>query len=227
MENYESGQVREVMRKELDALMESGVGLLRKDGGKNPDLYKEDTHLYLMEHGWKLLFSLEEKQWPENFRKLKYDSVFVWPMYSAYCYLMDVICPPLIPHVLLHFGYAVLGDRLIKCAFFVVQRMVDYQIMPQGMVIDPLAIRSGKKPSFYVGCPVDKEDIENFLIKKKGPLELHVERKGREEHERQLYDSYMEAYVLQVAMAPGWFPPELIKSAEKEGLAIPRQEKQP
>ncbi|MFH0890781.1 MAG: hypothetical protein V1856_01980 [Candidatus Liptonbacteria bacterium] len=227
MENYESDQVRDVMRRELYSLMESGDQFLRDNHGMSTELYPPNVHSFLMEEGWELLFPLGKDEWPPKFRDLAYDEQTTWPHYSMYCYTMDVLCPPSIPRLLLHFGYAVLEGRLVKCAFFVVQKRVDYQPMPQGMVIDPLAVRDGKKPIFYIGCPVDQEDVEHFLTQREHPLEVHVRRRDREEIEERLESSYSEAYAYQIAMAPGWFPPELVSFAKKKGWYVPSQKRKP
>ncbi len=97
---------------------------------------------------------------------------------------MDVIAPPFIPHSLLHFGYAIVDGKLVRSTFFVVQQMVNYQAWPQGMVIDPLAIMNNIQPAFYVGCSVPKEDIESWMLHRKNPLEMYLERKSKKKSER-------------------------------------------
>jgi len=223
--DYENEEKRELMYTELDKLMKAGAELIRTSGGRRPGFYNLDTHNYLQEHAWELMFPLEKDQWPDKFQELDHDEKLKWPFYTTYRYSMDVIAPPSIPYMLLNFGYAVLDGKLIICAFFVVQRMVEYQEGPQGMVIDPMALRENKKPSYYIGCPVGEGDIRQSLLRRKYPLDIHVARKGKEEHDQQLYDAYMEAYALQISKAPGWFPTELIKFAKQEGLFVPEQER--
>jgi hypothetical protein len=155
------------------------------------------------------------------FRELNYDSFTEWPNSTSYNYSMDVILPPSIPSSILHFGYAVLDDKLIRSSFYVTQMMVDYQIYPQGVVIDPLAVHNGIAPSYYMGVTLDKKDINDFLISKKHPLETFVEKKNKRDHELRIYNSHMEGYFTQMAYEPGWFSDQLMEFAVDQGLHIP------
>jgi len=214
MKDHESEEARKEMYRERHTLMENGMEFLLNNHGKSPDLYSTNAHMYLMEHGWELMFPLKKEEWPPDLDSGRYIKEMKWPGWTMYNYVMDVVAPPMISHLRLHFGYAVLEGKLVKCAFFITFRMVGYQIMPQTMVIDPLAVRDGKEPDFYIGCPVGKEDILNCLTMRKHPLEMYVARTEAEEQERDLDVAYMEAYCWQMATHPKLCPPELKEWAE-------------
>lgn len=227
MKSYENENARSLMWQNLEKLMKEAQDHIWEKDEQSKQYYNSMTHHHIDKEGWELLFPLEKEKWPKRFLNMErhYDSHMTWPGYSTYCYMMDVLAPPLIPHILLHFGYAIVDGKLVRSTFFVVQQMVDYQEWPQGMVIDPLAIMNNIQPTFYVGCSVPKEDIQNWMIHRKNPLEMYLERKSKKEHEERLYDSYMESYRLQILHEPGWFPEQLITFAKKENLYIPPQER--
>jgi hypothetical protein len=210
MRDHRDKKVRDDMNRERRALMENGLEFLKKYK-QSPDLYSYRTHRFLEEHGWELLFPLGREEWPSALSELQFDNAeaMKWPHWTTYQYVMSVIAPPSLPHLLLNFGYAVLDGRLVKCAFFVVQRMVDFQIMPQGMVVDPMAVRDGKEPDFYFGCSVDRKELEDFLVLRENPLEMYSKRMGLEAQECNLEVAYMEAYCLQMATYPELCPQEL------------------
>lgn len=231
MKEFEKKEVRDSYQEQLHLLMNEAYGHISSEGDKEAKkFYNSSTHWYLdpEENGWELLFTLDKQQWPNNFKNsyLQIEDMR-WPQYTNYCYLMDVIAPPFIPYSLLYFGYAVVKGMLFKTSFFVVQKMVNYQIMPQGMVIDPLAEYHGIKPSFYIGSPVpDKKYIEDWMLTRENPLELYmidVQKENERKHKERIRDSYFESYHLQMAHSPGWFPNELIEFAKKEKLHIPQQ----
>jgi hypothetical protein len=209
--------------------MDEGCHLLANEGNNRTEatqnLFNTETHLYILKHGWEILIPADKKEeWHDKFQAMTYDSMMKWPQTTTYNYIMGVLAPPFIPSSILHFGYAVLEDKLIRSAFYVVQNMVDYQVMPQGMVIDPLAFIQGVKPSFYVGCSVDKKDIESFLMNRKNPknpLEEYVRRTNQKEHEKRIYDSHIEGYFLQMNYQPDWFSEQLMEFAVEQDLHIP------
>ncbi|HXK35363.1 MAG TPA: hypothetical protein VJ103_02585 [Candidatus Paceibacterota bacterium] len=225
---YSKKEVRDFMYGQLALLMKAATGHIFAKDEESKKFYNSETHHYIEKNGWELLFPMDKDQWPTNFQEMgrRYDSQMSWPGFSTYCYLMDVIAPPFIPHISLHFGYAVVEGKLTRSTFFVVQGMVKYQLAPQGMVIDPLADVHGAKPSFYVGCPVlDKKYIEDWMISRKNPLEMYVKGRNEEEYRGKIRASYMAAYWLQMEHEPQWFPKALIKFAEEEGLHIPDGQK--
>src|SRR3990172_7883989 len=225
---YEKKEVRESMYDQLALLMKAATGHISAKDEESKRFYNAQTHHFIDENCWELLFPMDKDKWPSHFQELGrlYDPQMTWPGFTTYRYVMETICPPFIPHSLLHFGYAVVEGKLIRSTFFVVQSMVKYQAMSQGMVIDPLAENREITPSFYVGCPVlDKKYIEEWMISRKNPLEMYVDGKNEEEHKERIRKSYMEAYWLQMEHEPLWFPKELIKFAEKEGLIIPEGQK--
>lgn len=225
---YTQVEVRDFMYGQLKLLMDAASDHIHEKDEESKKYYDSRTHHYLDKNGWELLFPLEKERWPDNFLEHNYMDIDqkIWPQFTTYSYMMDVIAPPLIPSILLNFGYAVVEGKLIRCTFFVLQTMVDYQVMPQGMVIDPLAEYHGIKPSFYIGCAIyDKKYIENWMIYKKNPLEMFVNEKNAEEHKERIRNSYMEAYNNQMMYEPEWFPEKLIKFAQEEGLSIPSGQK--
>ena len=225
---YEKKEVREFMYGQLALLMKVATGHISDKDEESRRFYNSETHYFIEKNILELLFPMDKEQWPTKFQEMgrNYDPQMSWPGYATYCYLMDVIAPPCISFILLHFGYAVVEGKLIRSTFFVVQSMVNYQPWPQGMVIDPLADIHGVKPSFYVGCSVpNKKFIENWMISRKNPLEVYVEEREEKEHKKDIWRSYMETYALQMTHEPQWFPKELIKFAEKEGLYVPEGQK--
>ena len=163
MENlpdYRQQDVRDGYSKKLEALMDKAWEDRHHKNEESKQLYDSMTHYYIYDNAYELFFPLEKERWPEKFQEKYLDIQHMsWPGYTSYCYIMDVIAPPFIPYFLLHFGYAVVDNKLIPCTFFVVQKIVDFQNWPQGMVIDPLASYHGVKPSFYIGSPVPDKNI--------------------------------------------------------------------
>lgn len=221
--NYEDYNVREEMYEQLSHLMKNAARAI--SDGNGSDFYNSETHYYLMENAWEIMFPLEKEFWPEKFNEFLSDNNFPWPQGTTYSYIMSVICPPFIGSYNLYFGYAVVNGKLIRTSFFAINTIVKYQIMPQGMVIDPLCLAHNIRPDYYVGCLADKQDVDDFIISRKNPLELFVKRKNTQEQEKKIFDSYMESYNLQMTFEPGYFPPQLIKFCEKNNLYIPAQER--
>jgi hypothetical protein len=221
--DYRSSKVRRGMYEELNRLMEESEQVIFNGNGAH--LYDSATHYHLMKNGWEIMFPLKKELWPDQFNEFLADGNLPWPQYATYSYIMSVLCPPFIGSYNLYFGYAVIDGKLIKTTFFAIDTIVKYQIMPQSMVIDPLCVAHGITPDYYIGCWAEKQDIDNFMVLRKNPLELFVNRKNKQEHQERLYDSYMEAYNLQMYHEPGYFPPQLIKFCEENGLYIPPQER--
>lgn len=234
----------------LDNLQQKFEELAKKAGESIIDnaesaksYYELSTHSFLKRgdensagYPREVILPLPKEEWPKKFSELekRYDSQMTWPNYSMYLYTMDVFCPPFIPNCLLHFGYAVYQDKLICCPFFVVLEMTEQTIneekimLPEAFAIDPLASKSGISPDCYIGVNLKKEYVEEWFLSRGRtghPLENYVNKKRQKEHEERLYDSYMEAYNLQMTYEPGWFPQQLIDFAQKEGLYIPRQDR--
>lgn len=222
--DYQKAEVRRDMYEELHRLMEEAHQIISdKKGGH---LYDSLTHIYLMRNGWEIMFPLEKERWPNMFfEKIVIDYALPWPQYATYAYIMNVLYPPAFSPYSLYFGYAVIDGKLVRTAFFTIETIVKYQIMPQAMVIDPLCFAHGITPDYYIGCPVEKQDIEEGLLSRKGPLELFVKRKSEQELADRLYNDHIMVYDLQLAYEPGYFPPQLIKFAEKNNLYVPPQER--
>lgn len=221
--DYRDPAVHTAMYKELKSMLVNAANdILNQQGGH---LYSMAAHQYLIKNGWEIMFPLEREKWPEIFHQIHPNNKFPWPEGTTHTYVTDVLCPPFINFSFLFFGYAVIDGKLMRATFFAVETMVEYQAMPQAMVVDPLCLIHGLEPEYYIGCGVTKEDMENFLIDRKNPLEILVERTAEAEHKKRLFDSYMESYQLQLQVEPGYFPPQLIKFAEENDLYIPPQEK--
>lgn len=223
-------EVLDKMYENHDVLMEKIHQILwGKDEEEKKKYFNSETHYYIRKNCWEILLPLPKEEWSEKVTELslRYEKVMPWPQYSSYNYTMDVLCPPFIPHICLYFGYAVMEDGTVfKSAFFHWHKMVKYQEMPQGIVMDPFADMHGIKPKYYVGSCVDKEDLENFLLTRKGNiLESYAKRKNKKEHEERLHDTYMQAYFLQMAHEPNYFPKKLKEFAKKEGLWFPEEQK--
>lgn len=228
MKEFEKEEVRNSMYEQLEVLMKEAQDHIYNKDEESKRFYSSNAHWYLADNIYELMFPLEKERWPKNFKNqyLQMEDM-AWPLYTNYCYFMDIIAPPFIPYSLLHFGYAIVDNQLIRTTFFVVQRMVDYQKRPQAMVIDPLAEHHGIKPSFYTGSPVpDKKYIQDWMLTRENPLELYmidVQKENERKHKERIRDSYFESYHLQMAYAPEWFPDELVEFAKKEKLYIPRR----
>lgn len=195
---------------------------------KHSQYYNSSTHGFLKEHAWEILFPVPEEEWFRNLKNLsRYNKDMPWPQFAPYQYTMDVIYPPNMTESSLCFGYAFLEDGTVKkTCFFNWMKIVNYQVMPQGIVMDPLAKLHGISVKYYVGVPIDKEDLEHFLLRAPGhPLENYVKRKRDEEHQQRLHDSYMEAYYLQMQYEPNYLPHKLQEFAKKEGLPFPKDQK--
>lgn len=221
--NYQKPGVRRDMYKELNRLMEKGKQTIRDSNGA--DLYNLETHCYLMKNAWEIMFPLKRESWSSKFNEHLADENTPWPQGSTYSYIMSVLCPPFISSFNLYFGYAIVSGKLIRTTFFAINTIVKYQLMPQGMVINPLCLAHNIKPDYYIGCLAEKKDVDDFMLLRKNPLELFVGRKNRQEYEKRLYDTYMEAYNLQISFEPGYFPPQLIKFCEENNLHVPPQER--
>ena len=219
----------ENMYKKHEVLMDNIQNILWDDNQKEKHslYYNIETHCHLKEHAWEILFPVSEDEWFKNIKSSRYEKQMSWPQYSVYQYIMDVLYPPNIPASALYFGYAILEDgSTVKTCFFQWMKMVNYQVMPQGIVMDPLAKIHKIKVSYYVGMPLENKDLENFLLRVPGhPLENYVKRKNEEEHKKRLHDSYMESYYLQMQYEPEYFPRKLIEFAKENGLYIPENQK--
>ncbi|NVN96712.1 histidine phosphatase family protein [Candidatus Nomurabacteria bacterium] len=233
----------DTLQKKFEKLSEDAWREIRGETESAKNYYDQSTHLFLDrdEEGFyhwprEVILPLPKEEWPEKFRELEkmYNPQMSWPGYSMYLYTMDIFCPPFIPDCLLHFGYAIHQDKLIRCPFFVVFQMREQTIngekmmMPESFAIDPLALKSGITPDGYIGVRVKREYVEEWFLSRGRtghPLENYVNKKRQQEHEERLYDSYIEAYHNQMAHEPRWFPQQLINFAKKEGLHIPRQER--
>lgn len=219
------------MYKEHDALMKDIQKILWDDNQKDnhPLYYNSITHHFLYEHAWEILLPVPQEEWFTTLQNLgRYNAEMPWPQYATYQYCMDVILPPEIPASSLYFGYAILEDGSVKkTSFFGWMQMVEYQAMPQGIVMDPLAKIHNIPVKYYVGIEIDKEDIQNFILKRAPghPLESYVERRSKKEHEERLHKSSMESYWLQMQYEPHYLPRALQEFAKKEGLPFPEDQR--
>lgn len=241
--NISNESLLDTLQQKFEELAQNAWESIVDNAESAKSYYELSTHSFLkrdIENGFgylrEIILPLPKEEWPERFSELekRYDSQMSWPSYSMYLYTMDVFCPPFIPDCLLHFGYAVYKDELIRCPFFVVLQMTEQTIneekvmLPEAFAIDPLASKSGITPDCYIGVNLKKEYVEEWFFSRGRtghPLENYVNKKKQKEHEERLHDSYMEAYNLQMTHEPGWFPQQLINFAQKEGLYIPKQER--
>jgi hypothetical protein len=179
MRNFNEESVRNDAQKERSTLMSQALDLINTSNIESNRFYSAPTHQFLMEHGWEILIPAMEEEVPEVFKELHYDDQMPWPQMTNFCYVTGVVGPPSIPWSMLHFGYAVHENKLIRTAFFSHQKLVTYQSMPQGIVIDPLALQKGIAPDYYIGCPVCSKDyIFDFMKMKQNPLESYVKKEG-------------------------------------------------
>jgi hypothetical protein len=218
---------RDAAYKYLNDKLEEAFHVPANEGQKSTEatknLFNIETHVHIIHNFFEVLLPFEQQKWPAKFKAMNYDSFTQWPETTAYWYTTDVISPPFISPQTLHFGYALHDDKLIKSAFFVIQNFWDYKY-PQGMVIDPLAHMNNIKPEIYVGCTVEKEDIEAYRMNRKNPinpLEAFVRRKNQKAHEERIRNSEEEFYHTQMTYEPGWFSDELMELAVERDWFIP------
>ncbi len=195
---------------------------------KHPQYYNSYTHNFLKRNAWEILFPVPQEEWFRSLQDLnQYNKEMPWPQYAPYQYSMDVLFPPNLQASALYFGYAILEDGTVKkTCFFNWMKIVNYQVMPQGVVMDPLAKLHDISVKYYVGVPLDREDLERFISRTPGhPLENYVTRKNKEEHEKRLHDSYMESYYLQMQYEPHYLPYALQEFAKANGLPFPKDQR--
>ncbi len=142
--------------------------------------YNELAHRHLMKHAWEIMHPEPKENWPQVFVELEYDDQMTWPQATTYSYVMNSLFPPNIGWLHLYFGYVVVNGKLIRTTFFGHNKMVEYQIAPQGIAIDPLALQKGIEPDYYIGCPVCSKDYLEDFIKRliKNPFEEYVLKDG-------------------------------------------------
>jgi hypothetical protein len=169
--DYTQEGVRNSMYAELSILMEK-VRAAIVAGSR--DFYSLPAHDYLARNAFEIMFPLPEAEWPPLFKASYYDYHLPWPQGTVFAYAMDVMVNrSALP--MLRFGYVVTYDgRLLPATFYATERLTRHQDMPQGMVIDPLAVVKGMLPEYYIGCEVDQYDIENYPITHKHPLETCI-----------------------------------------------------
>jgi hypothetical protein len=178
--NFNEKSVRDNALQEVSSLMTKALEIIMSGVPEAARFYNETTHNFLMRHAWEIQIPASVKERPVIFKDLRYDDGIPWPQATTYCYVMNVLNLPSVPWPMLNFGYAVHDGKLIRTAFFAHQKLVEYQDMPQSIVVDPLAIQRGIEPDYYVGCPVcSKSYLEGFIInRKQNPFENYVKEKG-------------------------------------------------
>lgn len=225
-----SKELLDKMYEEHYALMDEIQNIIWDEGQKekHSQYYDSSTHDFLRRHAWEIIFPVSQEEWFKNLQNLNwYNKAMPWPQYAPYQYSMDVLLPPNMTVSSLYFGYAVLEDGTVqRTCFFNWYKIVDYQVMPQGIAMDPLAKLHNIPVKYYVGIPIEECDLQNFIFRMPGhPLENYVKRKSEEEHKKSLYNMYMEAYVLQMTHEPQYFSRKLIEFANENGLYVPEGQK--
>ncbi|HVY35737.1 MAG TPA: hypothetical protein VG982_00455 [Candidatus Paceibacterota bacterium] len=179
MLNFNDESVRDNALRTVTDLMKRAYDLINLGSPESSRFYSRLTHRFLMDHAWEILIPAAKEERPSIFEGLEYDNEMPWPQMTTYNYVMSVLTPPSIPWAMLTFGYAIHEGKLVRSTFFTHQKMVPYQVMPQGIVIDPMAIQKGIQPEYYIGCPVCSKDyIENFIKMKQNPFEEYVAKEG-------------------------------------------------
>jgi len=219
--NFNDPIIRKKTYEKLKSILEAATDDIKAK--KRNDLYGLDAHQYLINHAWEIMFPLEYSEWPEEFHKVHFTKKISWPSETTSSYIMKVILPPFINSFSLCFGYAILGEELIKTSFFIMADISKYQSITQGMVIDPLARLNEVEPDYYIGCGVEKSIIDDFVFLKKNPLEKFANNETEKRYKRIFHDVNTEEYALQLSLAPHYFPPQLLKFAEGSNLYIPEQ----
>src|ERR1035437_3979548 len=100
MKLYENKNARSLMYINLEELIKEAQEHIYEKDEQSKQYYNSMTHNHIDEEAWELLFPLEKEKWPKRFQDMErnYDSHMTWPGHSTYCYIMDVLAPPLIPH---------------------------------------------------------------------------------------------------------------------------------
>ncbi len=113
-----------------------------------------------------------------------------WPKDSFYQYSFHECNGESLDYLM--YGYAICGDELIPCAFFMNFLMtwkipeIPNQLFPDEYAIDYMGLNSGKNPECYIGVSVPKEQTEEWLIsasKTAFPLEYLVQKQNEESKE--------------------------------------------
>lgn len=153
-------EILDDMYKEHEKAMEFIRQILRDENKKDlhRNYYNLQTHNFLEKHAWEILLPVSQEEWFKSLQELKrYNDQMPWPQYATYQYCMDVALPPNISEHALYFGYAILEDNaVVRTCFFQWMKLVNYQIMPQGIVMDPLAKIHNIPVKYYVGISVEK-----------------------------------------------------------------------
>lgn len=132
--------------------------------------------------------SLPYEAWPEELVRISHEKKR-WPQDSHYFYSMEKMLTFSKVPVMLYFGYAICGEKLIPTAFFVVFQLT---LRLEGLdgrfseewVIDPMAHALGIKPEGYIGVQPSSGSVKEWLesgCETSHPLDLYMQyEKDRE-----------------------------------------------
>jgi len=137
----------------------------------SPKFYSHLVNNYLVDSNLKIMRPLAKENWPVEFTWITVSPETCWPAMTKDLYIRSVFGSPFISAPL-YFGYAVVSGELKRTAFYVSELLFNQS----NVVIDPLAYLNGVKPDYYLGCRVDKKDLEKYLSEGSDPLESLVSR---------------------------------------------------
>ncbi|MEI6836018.1 MAG: hypothetical protein WCK59_04255 [Candidatus Falkowbacteria bacterium] len=142
-----------------------------KKGDQN--FYSHLANNYLVNSDLKIMRPLAKENWPVEFSWLSASPGLYWPVMTRSLYVRSIFDSPFIATPL-YFGYAVVSGELKRTAFYVAELLFNQS----QVVIDPLAYLNEVKPDYYLGCRVDKKDLEKYLRENVDPLESLASRRS-------------------------------------------------
>ncbi len=184
---YSNDPIENELFNRTHRLMEEQEKFLRSNKGVySLNAHQQLTEEYIYGVGSKkrqIILPMPREKWYPKDQCLELESSNIhldkqWPRISHYNYSMDLLINGF--PGMLYFGYAVCGEQLHPCAFFV-NFLLTGEIpdsdgkFPEEWVIDPMGIASGKNPECYIGVSPKQEYVETWLLDKEiHPLEAWV-----------------------------------------------------
>lgn len=193
--------------------------------GVAENLYSLKAHWRLMEEGWRIMLPRSKKLWPNFDSRLIEKPLLSWPdqlLVDGKDFLLSHRNFRGLEN-LYFFGYAVASGKLIKTSFMVSKYPENhdvYFIAFKEIVVDPFCAERGIKPDYYIGCPVELQDISCCSG---NPLENFIIREEEERHQNKMHQYYLGAYQALLNNNPHYFPKPLVKFADNGGFYLPKQ----
>lgn len=152
--------------------------------------------------------SLPYETWPEELVRMSHEKRH-WPQDSHYFYSMEKILSFSKVPVMLYFGYAIYGEKLIPTAFFVVLQLtlrlegLD-DLFSEEWVIDPTAHALGIKPEGYIGVQPNSVFVKEWLesgCKTPHPLDTYTQAEKTREASPQQYSGGLSLWKFPLSVS--------------------------